>query len=74
MQSNVADTIAMMAAYQELRFAMDNGKPSPTAESALALLQRSIEARIEQDDRMLNWMQQSHDARERMKKSYRRNQ
>lgn len=74
MQSNVIDTVAMMAAYHELRYAIENGKASPTAQSAMALLERSIEDRMDQDDRMLNWMEQSHDARERMKKAYRRNQ
>lgn len=74
MQSDVTDTIAMMAAYHELRYAIENGKPSTTAQSAMAMLERSIENRMEQEDRMLNWMEQSHDARERMKKAYRRNQ
>lgn len=74
MPSDVTDMLAMMAAYHELNYAIENGKASSTAKSAMAMLERSIENRMDQEDRMLNWMEQSHDARERMKKAYRRNQ
>lgn len=74
MPSDVVDTLAMMAAYQELLFAIEKGKPSATAESALALLQRSIEERIEQRDQMVNWMTSLSESRERAMKNYRRNQ
>lgn len=70
----VMDTLAMMAAYHELKHAVDTGKPSSSAASAMAMLERSIESRMEAEERLLNWMEASCDARARMKQSYRRNQ
>lgn len=74
MQSSneVLETLAMMAAYHELKHAIDNGKPSSTAGSAMAMLERSIELRMETEERMVKWMEASCDARDRMRKTLRR--
>jgi hypothetical protein len=62
----------MMAAYHELKQAIDAGKPSPTAGSAMAMLERSIELRMETEERMVKWLEASCDARDRMRKALRR--
>jgi hypothetical protein len=74
MQSSdeVLETLAMMAAYHELKHAIDNGKPSSTAINAMAMLERSIELRMETEERMVKWMEASCESRERMKQAYRR--
>ena len=68
----VKEVLAMMAAYHELKHAIQTGKPSSTAGSAMAMIERAIEARMDTEERMLNWMEASCDARDRMRKAHRR--
>lgn len=72
--AHVMDTLAMMAGYQELKHVIETGKPSSTAASAMAMLERSIGERMEGEERLLKWMEASCDARARMMKSHRRQQ
>jgi len=66
------EVLAMMAAYHELKYAIEAGKPSSTAGSSVAMLERAIEARMDTEERMLKWMEASCDARQRMMKAHRR--
>lgn len=70
--AEIKEVMAMMAGYHELKLAIETGKPSLTAGSAMAMLERAIEARIDAEERMLNWMEASCAARVRMYKSHRR--
>jgi hypothetical protein len=70
--AEIKEVLAMMAGYHELKLAIETGKPSSTAGSAMAMLERAIEARMDTEERMLNWMEASCDARQRMIKSQRR--
>jgi len=66
------EVLAMMAGYHELQHAIKTGKPSSTAISAMAMLERAIEARMDTEERMLKWMEASCDARQRMMRAHRR--
>jgi hypothetical protein len=70
--NEVKEVLAMMAAYHELKHTIQTGKPSSTAGSALAMIERAIEARMDTEERMLKWMEASCDSRQRVKQAYRR--
>ena len=74
MQSSdkVMEMLAMMAACHELKQAINTGAPSPTAKSALAMIQKAIDVRMDDEERMLRWVEASCAARVRMYKSHRR--
>ena len=71
-KSEALEVLAMMAAYHELKHAIQTGKPSSTTGSAMAMLERAVEARMDTEERMLKWMEASCDARDRMRKAHRR--
>jgi len=71
-KNETLEVLAMMAAYHELKQAIETGKPSSTAGSAMAMLERAVEARMDTEERMLKWMEASCDARDRAMKAHRR--
>ena len=70
--SKIGAMLAMMAAYHELKHAVDTGKTSSTAGVALVMLEREIDWQTKEDERFLRWMDASQESRERMRKAHRR--
>lgn len=71
-KNEIKEMLAMMAACHELRQAIETGAPSSTAKSALAMIQEAIDTRLDDEERMLKWIEASCIARVRMYKSHRR--
>lgn len=71
-EAEARETLAMMAAYHELRYVVHAGKPSPSAESVLDILKKAIDVRADSQVKLSAWLDASCQARLRMIKSQRR--